>query len=269
MNNFEKSILIVSHPDDECLFASSILDKISTLIICFKNIPKRKIISQGRDQALNSYPLKNIKVISLSITQSHESIIPINWLDVKDKFSGINGGYNNWSYNQNYVRLKKELTNHIPNNSKIFTHNPWGEYGHGEHCQVFKACFEIAKKKNSELFVSGYISNLSRFYALRKIHLLIPKIYAFKTNKKLFNLLRAHYLLNNCWTWFKNYKLPEIECFYEINLKINKDSSYPKNKYINVPLNYVENISPFMYFIKGFLKSFIPTFLKKILITHK
>ena len=58
MNNLEKSILIVSHPDDECLFASSILDKISTLIICFKSIPKRKIISQGRDQALNSYPLK-------------------------------------------------------------------------------------------------------------------------------------------------------------------------------------------------------------------
>ena len=269
MNQLQESILIVSHPDDECLFASSILDKISTLIICFSKIPKRKIISQGRAKALDSFPIKSIKIINLSITQSLESIFPQNWFHIQDKFSGINGGYKGISYDANYFKLIKELDRHIPKNSTIVTHNPWGEYGHGEHCQVFKACFEIANKKKSRLFVSGYISNLSRFYALKKIHLLIPKIYSYQTNKELFNLLRNHYLLNNCWTWYKNYKLPEIECFYEINLKINKDSSFPKNKYINIPLNYIDNISPFLFFVKRILKSFIMLFLKERLIKHK
>ena len=142
MDKLEESILIVSHPDDECLFASSILDKISTLIICFNDIPKRKIISEGRRKALDTFPLKNIKIINLSITQSTESIFPLNWFNIQDKFSGINGGYKVRSYDQNYFKLIKELTKQIPSNSKIITHNPWGEYGHGEHCQVFKACFD-------------------------------------------------------------------------------------------------------------------------------
>ena len=47
MVNFDKSTLIVSHPDDECLFASSLLNKISTLIICFSDIPNEKKISMS------------------------------------------------------------------------------------------------------------------------------------------------------------------------------------------------------------------------------
>ena len=39
MKNFN-GILIVAHPDDECLFTSSILHSISILIICFNDIPK-------------------------------------------------------------------------------------------------------------------------------------------------------------------------------------------------------------------------------------
>ena len=69
MEDIEKGILIISHPDDECLFASSILDKISKIIICFNNIPAEKMISQARQKSLDNYPLKNLNIISLNLAQ--------------------------------------------------------------------------------------------------------------------------------------------------------------------------------------------------------
>ena len=63
MNSFENSILILSHPDDESIFATSLLDRISTLIICFNDIPKNLKISIGRKRALKNYPIKDLKVI--------------------------------------------------------------------------------------------------------------------------------------------------------------------------------------------------------------
>ena len=70
MKEIKNGILVVSHPDDECLFASSILDKISTIIICFNFIPGEKRISQARQQSLDNYPLENINMISLNLSQS-------------------------------------------------------------------------------------------------------------------------------------------------------------------------------------------------------
>ena len=214
MNSFENSILILSHPDDETLFATSLLHKISTLIICFNDIPKNLKSSIGRKRALNNYPIKDLKVINLDISQSFESFLPLNWLNIKDKQTGLKGGYQKRIYDNNYYKILHKLRKLIPKKSQIITHNPWGEYGHSEHCQVFKACFQISLEKNSNLFVTGYVSNLSKNYALRKLHLLFPEIYQFKTSQIYYSLLKKHYLNNDCWTWYHNYELPESEFFY-------------------------------------------------------
>mgnify|MGYP001286816295 CR=1 FL=1 len=169
MNSFKDSILVFSHPDDECLFASSLLNKSSTLVICFNKIPNNPKISKGRKKALKNYPLKNINLINFEINQSEESFLPQNWLNIKDKDTGLKGGYKKKIYDENFQKILLKLRKIIPNKSLIVTHNPWGEYGHSEHCQVFKACFQISKETDSKLFVTGYISNLSKYYAMRKL----------------------------------------------------------------------------------------------------
>ena len=155
------------------------------------------------------------KIISLNLAQSVKTFIPINWLNVKENSYGLIGGYQRQSYTENYEILLGNLRDLIPINSLIITHNPWGEYGHSEHCQVFKAAFQIALEKKSKLFVDGYYSNLSRLFATKKLHLLIPDIYKFETNKEIYTTLKKHYLDYGCWTWYKNYKLPKIEYFYK------------------------------------------------------
>ena len=257
MINFKNSTLIVSHPDDECLFASSLLNKISTLIICFGDIPKKQKISIGRKKAIKNFPLKNIKVINLDIPQSYESLSPINWYKVFDKKSGIKGGYKNKSYDKNYEILALKLRDIIPDNSCLITHNPWGEYGHGEHCQVFKACFAISKETNSILYVTGYVSKLSKYYANTKTHLLSSEKVQLQTNPKLYNLLKEHYIKYECWTWKKIYKLPRIEFFYKVNLKNNPESKCIKNQYSKITLNYIDHYNPIIYFIGKILKRFL------------
>ena len=100
MKNFDNGILIVAHPDDECLFASSILQSISILIICFNDIPKEEDISFKRFNSVKSYPLRDLKVISLNLKQSEKAFLPINWLNINERFSGISGGYQRKSYDK-------------------------------------------------------------------------------------------------------------------------------------------------------------------------
>ena len=119
INSFENSILILSHPDDESIFASSLLDKISTLIICFNDFPKNTKSSIGRKRALNNYPLKHLKVMNLDISQSLESLLPLNWLNIKDKKTGLKGGYQKKIYDNNYYKILDKLRKLIPKKVKL------------------------------------------------------------------------------------------------------------------------------------------------------
>ena len=264
MVNFDKSTLIVSHPDDECLFASSLLNKISTLIICFGNIQNENKISIGRKNAIKKYPLNNIKVINLDLSQSIKSFYPINWYGVIDKKSGIKRGYKAKSYDKNYDELLNKLRNLIPKDSYLFTHNPWGEYGHGEHCQVFKACFAISKETNSKLYVTGYVSQLSKHYANVKKHLLSPKILKFETNRTVYNLLKKHYIKYDCWTWDPIYEIPKIEFFYKVNLSYDSKSILTKNNCLNIPLININHHNPLIYIIRKIIKNFVPSLVQNL-----
>ena len=44
-----RNILIFAHPDDEIIFASSIIDCSNTIIICFTNTPDKIEINKGRN----------------------------------------------------------------------------------------------------------------------------------------------------------------------------------------------------------------------------
>ena len=265
MTKLTDGILILSHPDDECLFASSILDKISTLIICFENIPNEENISIGRKNALYKYPLKNLKVIKLCLTQSLPSFFPNNWSNIKDKYSGIKGGYEEKSYDKNYHLILNELRKIIPRKSVIFSHNPWGEYGHEDHSQVFKAAFKISNETESKLYVTGYCGNLTKSFSQRKLHLLTSEYFIFQTNYEIFDKLKNHYLRNGCWTWYKKYSLPSIELFYKININLDSNSISNIEKCNKYPLLYIDNDYPYKSFIKKSIKKIIPYFVKNFL----
>jgi LmbE family N-acetylglucosaminyl deacetylase len=40
-NNFEKSIVVSAHPDDEILGFSSIVDRVDEVVLCYLNCPSK------------------------------------------------------------------------------------------------------------------------------------------------------------------------------------------------------------------------------------
>ena len=156
------------------------------------------------------------------------------------------------------------MLKHIPKNSNIITHNPWGEYGHSEHCQVFKACFKLSCLTNSKLFVSNYVSNLSKFYAKKKIYLLTKEFYSYNTNIEIYNLLYKHYEGYGCWTWYHNYYLPKQETFLRVNLNQDPNLIMKENAFHLLPLNMIQHINPFLFYIKGVLRNFVPLAFKNV-----
>ena len=109
------------------------------------------------------------------------------------------------------------MTSILPRKSIVITHNPWGEYGHVDHIQVFNVIQNLQSILDIEIFVTGYVSSISRFYAKTVFNFLIPKPYVKKTNSSIYRLLKNHYQSYGCWTWFDDYKLPDYECFYVIS----------------------------------------------------
>ena len=263
MSIFKNGILVVAHPDDECLFYSSIINKISTIIFCFSKIPGEKYISIGRKKALDEFPLRNINLINLNITQAKTKNRPLNWLNIEDSEYGVKGGFEESSYLNNFIILNSKLNELITSKTSVITHNPWGEYGNAEHIQIFKIIFNIAKEKNINMFVNGYYSNLSKFYTYRKQHLLIPKVYSLKTNKKSYSILKDHYINNGCWTWFNNYEVPLYESFYKVDLKLDINTNIKFNRIINYPLNYIEIRNPIYQYLRDLFKKFLPMRIKK------
>ena len=107
----------------------------------------------------------------------------------------------------------------------VYTHNPWGEYGHLQHIEVNKIVNYICQKKKIKLRVFGYyhlrtISRRNNFLKKHKISIEKKEVL-----KKNFLLIKKQYIDNKCWTWFETYKPKSYEYFYEIIDKVTLSNS--------------------------------------------
>jgi hypothetical protein len=147
----------------------------------------------------------------------------------------------------------------------IFTHNPWGEYGHPEHVQVFRAVHSLKAEFNLKIFVDGYVSDKTYGFMSKHYSLLSPQSFLGYPNNDLGQKVMEVYLRSNCWTWRKDYRWPSTEVFYkladdnEATFAMPNNSSYP-------PLNILTRKfthGPFKSFLSHGLWLLKSTVLKK------
>ena len=68
MTNFligKKYAVVVAHPDDEILWASSILENAEKIIICFNDLSSNEKLSSSRSRLQLEYPLKNVHFLNI------------------------------------------------------------------------------------------------------------------------------------------------------------------------------------------------------------
>ena len=235
---FDNSALIVAHPDDEILWFSSILENVSKIIIVFKGTDNKEVLF-GRNNILNSkiLPYAN-KITCLEIEESNV-LNNSNWKMPKPTIYGMKTS--SIKYKENYSEIKKKLSKSLVGFKNVITHNPWGEYGHEEHVQVFRVTLSLLSELNFSIWVPGYFSERT-FGMMSLFKEFISKNFVNKNiNQQFCQNIKSIYTDNGAWTWSDDYNWPQVETFYEVD-KNSKNSgiNFTKTPHVWNQMNYIQ-----------------------------
>ena len=234
---FEKSALVVAHPDDEILWFSSVIDFVDKIIIIYNGTSNKEVLL-GRNKIFNSKILPYQEKVKCLKIEEADVFNKSNWDFPKLTSYGVK--LNSKKYIQNFDEIKEKLSEELLDYQNIITHNPWGEYGHEEHIQVFNAISKVSEKINFAVWVSSYFSEQSlKTMSLFK-NLISKETYRFEINKDICEKVKSIYISNKAWTWSENYEWPKHESFFKLNFNFSK---------LNVVQNKIPEIWSDMNFI--------------------
>jgi hypothetical protein len=189
---------------------------------------------------METYPLTKVKFLKL---RESDAFGAANWNRPKEADSGLQLPRRRRSrYQENAGELLRILEAELKQESLVFTHNPWGEYGHEEHVQVCRILSNLKEKLGFELFVNSYVSDRSAKLMSKNVQLLESNPLMRETDRTLARRLKKLYLENDCWTWMDDHEWPEYESFFRVIQPTERiDSSTSTRR----PLNYIPyNFNP-------------------------
>lgn len=166
MHEFGRYAIVVAHPDDEVLWMSSLVAKAEKVVIYFGHIPSRPALSEGRRAAVAALPHPRIEFLDLSETEVFSTAqwpepaeTPFGLATKRRRYSMA--GYDEARYRDNYRCLVQQFGATLKGFDSAVTHNSWGEYGHEEHVQVFRAVEATSRELGFAVWVSCFVSNES------------------------------------------------------------------------------------------------------------
>lgn len=252
--------IIVAHPDDEILFFNSIISSAHKIIVCYGPSPSSREVTAGRKRLKLSPPFSNMKFLDISESNVYDAISFKNRKIIRE---GIEVFKDSLSYVSKFDILKEQLKLELVKGDTIFTHNPWGEYGHPEHVQVFSAISSLIDEFNLKIFFNGYVSDKTFEFMSKRCSLIGPESFVNHPNNELGQIVKKLYILNNCWTWDSDYQWPSTEIFHQL-LGNDEPSFYRQFNSSHPPLNFLTSKFTSCYLIIR-LKRFIPNKVKLII----
>jgi LmbE family N-acetylglucosaminyl deacetylase len=252
-NQGAQSALVVAHADDEILFFSSIIKKVDIVIVCFMGNPRVPQRGIARMRVLNEYPIENILTLDIDTSGATRFV---NWDKPVESYAGleIQNSTAREAYRETYEDILDKLRHKLSGYKTVYTHNPWGEYGHADHVQVHRAVELLAGELGFRVLFSNYVSP-------RSIHLALPYIsktgylesVSNSTDLNLAHQVRELYIKENCWTVPDNFSWPKFESFNSKNRDNDAENS----------LLFVLNFIPWRYQVTG-SKSLLQRLLKNL-----
>jgi LmbE family N-acetylglucosaminyl deacetylase len=214
--------IVVAHPDDEALWLSSALAKAGALVFCYGDPFQRPKLGAARRRAvaalqrggLAAPPLPGL--IDLQIPESGAGFA-VDWpLPRMTEFGvAINEAEARLRYQENYPKLVASLRPVLASCREVYTHNPWGEYGHAEHFQVYRAVAALQVELGFTLWFSNYVSNRSWRLAQRLAgETFWAERIAQKPDQALARQLMGVYARAGAWTWTRLHRWPRLETLY-------------------------------------------------------
>jgi LmbE family N-acetylglucosaminyl deacetylase len=202
----EKSIVVVAHPDDEALWLSSVLGDVDRILFCYEECSAATGLGAGRRKALAEYPLDNAGSLGLAEAVSFNTA---DWNNPVETEYGLLLAKNvraNKRYQETFSALLRGLTPILGGFRHVFTHNPWGEYGHEDHVQVYRAVKALQSKLGFNLWFSNYCGQQAVPLMMRYVSGFSNDYMSRPTNPELAGRLRELYVRHGCWTWYDDYQ---------------------------------------------------------------
>jgi len=213
--------IVMAHPDDEVLWASSVLADAGKVILCFGDFPGKPLFSEGRRRAVAQLPFPGLEALQIkesavagTASWPRPEELPEGLAPRRLPF-GLDAPLRR-TYLANFALLCEALETQLAGIGEVVTHNPWGEYGHEDHVQVFRAVQAVQRKLGFRLWVTGYVGERAMGLMQRNLDLLGTPTRPLATNPELGDRLRRIYIENVCWSWPDDYIWPEVEWFYPV-----------------------------------------------------
>ena len=234
---FADSLLIVAHPDDDILWLGSVVDRVGGIIFCFNEDPGNPALGKARLKTIADYPLDNVATLRLIEPQAWDKA---DWSRPSESASGIRLGnaQDEARYAETFDKLLGMLRGRVASSRNIFTHNPWGEYGHEEHVLVHRVLKTLQQEFRFDLWFSNYCSNRSATFMNRYISGFGEAGERLPVNLQLVTEIAEIYKHNDCWTWYDDYRWFDSEWLRREQTDAEHKQVLPYGH--SFPLNYIK-----------------------------
>jgi LmbE family N-acetylglucosaminyl deacetylase len=208
----ERAILAVAHPDDEVLWFASILRAVEKVIIAFKDYDAQPGLGARRTAAMAELPYRSL--VSLDIAEAG-SLKRADWNApvATDYGLALDEPETRRRYEGNFATLRARLASELRGASDVFTHNPWGEYGHEDHVQMYRAVESLRGALGFRLWTPSCYATRSEKLAARYRAAAAPPAKCLPIDQGYARFIAAIYERHDCWTWTRNWSWPAEECF--------------------------------------------------------
>lgn len=152
--------VVVAHPDDEALWLSSALASAGRTVLCFGEVFERPEDSHARRRAVTALPLAGLTDLAIPESGVDFRLNP-PLPQLTSTGIRIEEPRARARYESNFARLIDALRTALAGLRVIYTHNPWGEYGHPEHIQVYRAVAALQLELKYTIWFSNYVSPAS------------------------------------------------------------------------------------------------------------
>lgn len=237
------AVLVVAHPDDEILWFSSVFQDVGRILITYLDAPGMDVWSRGRRAAMESFPMPNVEFLGLTESMTFKCA---NWSEPVPSEFGLQlnapaseprlSGCDPDQYVRNYHQLRTKLTSALKGVPVVITHNPWGEYGHEDHVQVYRAVTSLQTEMGYEVWFDNYVSDRSLKLMAQTLARTEYTYETLATRPEATREIEALYRRHDCWTWpFENYRWATTECL----VRDTAVAATARHAGASLPLNYI------------------------------
>ncbi|MDH3440976.1 MAG: PIG-L family deacetylase [Gammaproteobacteria bacterium] len=218
----KNSLLIVAHPDDEILWFGSVAPHVGRIVVCFSHDPAHPELSQARVKTLERHPWAD-RIMSIGLDETG-SFGCASWPLPGDTEFGLGISGSEGAARQYEIRAGQLRTALVPlmeNVDNVYTHNPWGEYGHEEHVMVHRVATALAGEAGISTWYNNYASSWSMLLMCQYLDKADRPVISGTVDIETMMAIADIYREAGAWTWFDDYSWFKTEHFVSGPLRRN------------------------------------------------